>query len=265
MLRFLFSLVLAVILVVVTGVVALLVLGDDDDSDSGTATGAVATPVSTRVTTSSASTSGSTTGGASPADDLLERATDAVAEITSFHFKLTHENGSTPLPLSLQLIAAEGDVIVPGSMKADVDAKAAGINVSVDVIGIDDETWITNPFTRTWQKLSGTNIRDFADPAALVESLLPSLEAESITEGGTVDGVATQLVVGTIDSGALSDALGIAQPGRTVTVEAWIGTDDHLPRKVRLAGALSDDDDEDVVRQVEISRYDVPVEIMPPE
>jgi hypothetical protein len=262
MLRFLLSLLLAVVLVVAIGVVALVALGDDEDSDSGGSTGSVATPVNTTVGSTGAS---ATPDGSETADDVLAKAVDAVAGITSFHFKLTHENGSTPLPLTLQLESAEGDVIVPGSMKADVDAKAAGINVSVQVIGIDDETWITNPFTRNWQNLPGTNIRDFADPAALVAGLLPSIKADGLTNGGTVDGVRTQLVTGTIDSGALSDALGIAQPGRSVSVDAWIGIDDYLPRRVRLTGPLSDDDDQDVVREVEISRYDQPVEIMPPE
>jgi len=269
MLRFLLSLVAAVVLVAAIGVVALVALGlgDDDAGDSGGSTGAIATPVGpTAEGTGVGSTGGPVTpAGPETAEDVLARATDAVGGITSFHFKLTHENGSTPLPLSLELESAEGDVIVPGRLRADVDAEAAGINVSVKVIGIDEETWITNPFTRSWQKLAGTNIRDFADPAALVSGLLPSIKDPQLSAGGRVDGTQTNLVTGTIDSGALQDALGIAEPGRTVSVEAWIGIDDKLPRRVRLTGALSDGDAADVVRQVEITRYDEPVEIMPPE
>ncbi len=87
----------------------------------------------------------------------------------------------------------------------------------------------------------------------------------TLSDGGTVDGVKTNKVTGTIDSGALKDALGIAEAGHQVKVEAWIGVDDMLPRRVRLTGPLSSDEEPDVVRQVELSRYDEPVEIMPPE
>jgi len=207
---------------------------------------------------------------ASPTPELtgkgvLELAAEATGNLDSFHFVLSHESGSTPLPLNLNLESAEGDVVVPGKLSAEVDAKAAGINVSVRIIGIDDQTWVTNPFTRQWQDLPGTDIRDFADPAALVAGVLPAIKVTDLSDGGTVDGAKSYLVRGTIDSGALSDALGLAEPGRAVEVEAWVGMEDFLPRRIRLAGALSDSDSSGVVRQVVLSRFDEAVEIMPPE
>ena len=254
MLRFLLLLMVGVAILVVVGVVGLLALGDSDSDPDDTANTGVVTPAN-----------GSTPEPGLTAEEVLQQASTAAAEVSSFHFVLTHENGSTPLPLSLSLESAEGDVVVPGRLAAEVDAEAAGINVSVDVIGIDDRTWITNPFTRGWQELEGTNIRDFADPAALVSGLLPSITDAELSDGGSVDGVQTQLVTGNIESGALREALGIAEPGRTVEVEAWIGVDDDLPRRVRVIGPLSDAEADNVVRQVDISRYDQPVEIMPPE
>ena len=250
-----------VVLIAVVAAVTLVALGNDDsgDSESGVAPTVTASP-----------TSGNTGGNgddddAEPtAEEVLNRAAEALTEVESFHFVLTHENGSTPLPLNLQLTTAEGDVEVPASLRAEVEAEVLGVNVGVDVISIDDKTWITNPFTRRWEELDA-NIRDFADPVILVSDLIPSITPTSLTDGGRVDGVETHLVRGTLDSGALSDALGIAEPGRDVDVEAWIGVDDDLPRRIRLIGPLSDADDEDVIREVEVSRIDEPVEIMPPE
>jgi hypothetical protein len=250
MLKLLLKLVILVLAVIGIAAIAIVVL-DSTDSDSDDS------PVGT--ITSSGGT------GSDAAADVLQQATDATAQVSSFHFVLSHENGSTPLPLNLDLDSAEGDVIVPDRMKADVDAKAAGINVSVQVIGIEDQTWVTNPFTRNWQELPGTNIRDFANPAALVSGLLPSIQNPQMSDGGKVDGVDTDHITGTMDSAALKDALGIAEAGHQVTVEAWIGKDDNLPRRVRLAGALSDAEDSDVVRNVELSRYNQPVDISPPE
>ena len=249
MLKLLLVLVLGAVIVIGVGLVAFVALGDDDDDST---TGA-ATPVNTGA------------GGGSDAEQLLQDASDAAADVTSFHFVLTHENGTTPLPLNLELESAEGDILVPASMQAEVDAEALGINVTVDVIGIDDRTWVTNPFTRNWEELPDTNIRDFADPGSLVESVLPSIKDAQLSDGQEIDGVDTQLVTGNIDSGALQSSLGIAEPGHTVTVEVWIGMDDDLPRRVRLTGPLSDEESDNVVREVDLSRYNQPVEIMPPE
>jgi hypothetical protein len=254
MLKFLFLLVVGVFALIGVAVVGLLAFGDDDDPEPDT--GALSTPAG----------SGATVEGTLTAEALLQQSADRAAAVQSFHFILTHENGTTPLPLNLDLESAEGDVVVPGRLKAEVDAEAlGGLNVSVEVIGIDDQTWVTNPFTRGWEELPNTNIRDFADPAALVSGLLPAVQDAELREGEELDGVETQLVTGQIDSGALQDALGIAVPGNNVDVEAWIGVDDQLPRRVRLIGALSDEESADVVRQVDLSRFDQPVEIMPPE
>jgi hypothetical protein len=196
---------------------------------------------------------------------LLQRSAAAVQDAGTFHFKLTHENGSTPLPLSLQLVSAEGDFQIPGKLAADVRAKAAGsINVSVKVVAIDNQTWITNPFTRDWQRLPGASLRDLADPGTLVTMLLPKVQNPTVSDGGEVDGVSTLKVEGTIDSGELRDALGFARAGHNVKVEAWIGAEDSLPRRIRLYGRLVSDEAENVQRQIDLSRFGEPVQINPP-
>lgn len=197
--------------------------------------------------------------------DLLAKAATATEALTSFHFKLTHQNGSTPLPLNLALETAEGNVVIPGRLAADVEAKAAGsIPVSVKVIAIDDETWITNPFTREWQRLPGAGVRDFADPETLVRALVDAIEDPRVDGGSEIGGVQTVKLVGSVDAGMLQDALGIARAGNVVTVEAWIGAEDSLPRRIRILGRLSSVEEENVSRQIDLSRFNQPVEINPP-
>jgi hypothetical protein len=199
------------------------------------------------------------------AEQLLARSVTAVEGLQSFHFRLTHENGSTPLPLNLGLETAEGDVAIPGRLSAAVEAEhSTGIPVSVDLIAIDDETWITNPFNRQWQRLPGAGVRDFADPEALVRTLVAAVETPRLDGGATIDGVQTVKVTGSTDAGALRDALGIARAGNEVQVEAWIGAVDALPRRVRIIGPLSSVEEPDVSRQIDISRFNEPVEINPP-
>ena len=195
---------------------------------------------------------------------VLAAATAAVEKLSSFHFRLTHENGSTPMPLNLELVSAEGDVAVPDRLKAQVRAKATSINVNLDVIGIGDRTWVTNPFSRRWQELPGANINQIADPARLVNTLLGNLQEAAVAGEGQVDGVKSYKVTGSIDSGVIEEALSAAEPGLPVAVELWIGVDDSLPRRARLTGRLAAPEPENIVRQVEISRFNARVDIAPP-
>jgi hypothetical protein len=209
------------------------------------------------------------TTGPSPtpesAADLLARSAAAMQDVTSFHFKLTHQNGSTPLPLSLKLDTAEGDVVIPAHLSAKIEAEhTTGIDVSVDVIAIDDDVWITNPFNRKWQRLPGASVSDFADPETLVRSLVGALTDPRIDGTGKNDGVGTVKLVASLDSGQLQDALTIARPGTELQVEAWIGAEDALPRRIRIIGPLTSGEDQDVTRQIDLSRFDEPVEIDPP-
>ena len=199
------------------------------------------------------------------AQELVQRAASATKALKSFHFRLSHENGGTPMLLGLELTRAEGDVAVPDRLAADIRAKAASVNVSVKVVGIEQKTWITNPFSRRWQLVPGASVKDVADPVALVNAVLGSLTGVRSDKVGELDGTKTYRLSGQIDASALKDALSSAQPGYTANVEAWIGEKDSLPRRVRLNGQLSKDEPKDIVRQIDISRFDVAVDIKPPE
>jgi lipoprotein LprG len=204
-----------------------------------------------------------------PADQdpqaILEQASTALAGAKSFHFHLTHENGATPMPLNLQLTEAEGDVAVPDKVAADVKAKAASITASVKVIGIGDRTWITNPFNRQWQELPNTSVRDIANPAALVKSVIADVQDAKLEGQGELDGVKTYQISGTIDSAALDAALPNVEAGLPVTVQVWVGVDDSLPRRARVIGRLSQDEPENIVRQIDLSKFNAAVTITQPQ
>lgn len=201
-----------------------------------------------------------------PAQEVVAQAAAATAALRSFHFRLTHENGTTPAPLGLQLESAEGDAVPPDRLKAEVRAKAMGsVAVTVEVIGIGGRTWITNPFTRRWQELPGATVRDIADPALIVKAVLAGLSEAEVAGRATVGGAKTYEVTGRLSSEALRGALPAVQAGRTVAVRVWVGVEDYLPRRAEIKGKLTATDDEDVARRVELSRFDAAVRIEPPE
>ena len=50
-----------------------------------------------------------------------------------------------------------------------------------------------------------------------------------------------------------------------MNVEAWIGVDDSLPRRVKIAGPLTSDESAQIVRQVDLSGFNETVNIQPPQ
>jgi hypothetical protein len=169
------------------------------------------------------------------------------------------------MPLNLQLTSAEGDVVVPDRLAAEVKAKAASISATVRLISIGERTWITNPFTRAWQTLPGVSASDIADPRGLVDAVVRGLEDVSLEGQDEVDGTQAYHLKGTLPSEALQEALGVARPGHKVQVDLWIGTRDDLPRRARLSGRLAEAESADIVRQIDFSNFNSNVEIRAPQ
>jgi hypothetical protein len=200
-----------------------------------------------------------------PADEILPKVVERVGALKSFHFRLEHENGLSPIPFDLKLRTAEGDVQVPDRMEAKLDAEAGGALLRVEVIGIGDKGWMTNPFSHEWQSLpEGTTISAIFDPAAGIQAVASSLQGVSVAGVEKVGGDNTYLLEGQVDSGVLKAAAPIAEPGLTVNVKIWVGVDDYNIRQVRLEGPLAPGEPDNIVRILILSKFDEPVSIEPP-
>jgi LppX_LprAFG lipoprotein len=228
----------------IAGTLALLLIacGGDDDADE--------TPEPTPTETITAAS-------------ILEDAVAASANLETFHFKLTQENATIPIPPNLDLESAEGDLVLPDRLKAELESDVQGINVSVDAIAIGSDTWITNPFTRQYQHLD-IDLRDFADLGGLLPVLLPAIEDPTLEGTTTIDGDEAYKIVGTASSSDLQEGLPFALPDREVRIELWLGVDDLLPRRVRVIGELIAGEGESAVREISLSKINQPVEINPP-
>ena len=80
-----------------------------------------------------------------------------------------------------------------------------------------------------------------------------------------IGGVKTIQVSGLADAGDLRQALPSAREGHAITIRLWIGIDDSLPRRARIGGPLSDGEADNIVRQIDFSRFNSAVNIQPPE
>ncbi len=206
-----------------------------------------------------------TTGPLPQPDAVLSKAVDAFQSLKTFHFRLEHDNGGTQIPPGLTLITADGNVIVPDRMSAKLDAKAGQQTVNVQVIGVGDQGWITNPFSRQWQPLpSGTSIKDIFDPTQGVKAIVGALQDAKVTGEETIDGTDCYRLEGTVPSEVLQAAAPIAKPGLTVGITVWIGKDDSLIRQVYLEGPLNPDEPSNIARRLMLSKFGEDVSIEAP-
>jgi hypothetical protein len=195
---------------------------------------------------------------------IVTRATARTGEQKSFHFKLNVENppaGSSGLSLTF----ADGDLIVPDRLKANVAGTFAGIPLTSKIVFAGSRQFLENPLTGRWQSFSTeTSPIAFFSPAKGVLTAIRGVRDLELDGTRTVDGVETYHLTGTVEARELSGFLGNPPSDREVAAELDVGKDDFLLRRLRLVGPIADGEPDDVVRTVDVSRYGQRVTIEAP-
>ncbi|MBI4297246.1 MAG: LppX_LprAFG lipoprotein [Chloroflexi bacterium] len=202
-------------------------------------------------------------------EDILKRAGQAMGRLESFHFQMRHEGGTTPLMPGLDLIAVDGDVVHPGRMKATLGVKASGyageMFLSIDIVTIGDTTWMGGLFPGRWTaQPASVSPAGFFDPDAGMKAILEALTELALLPETKADGASAYRLSGKVDAEALRPVVGHPVPG-AVPVEVWISQADYRVLRLRLQGRLVEGDSEDISRIIDLSRFDEPVAIEPPQ
>jgi len=198
--------------------------------------------------------------------EVLARSTEAIDKLTAFHFLLNHENGGSVIALGLTMTRAEGDVVVPDRVFAEVEATAGGLDAKVQAITIADQIWLTNPFNGQWQAVeTDFTGSDLFNPATGVAAAFDAAsESARVVSTEELEGEQVYVIEATVDAGDLEGFAPVAEPGIPVQVRAWIRTSDFLPLRLRVEGPLSANEPEGLARQLDLSNFDEAVEVTPP-
>lgn len=202
------------------------------------------------------------------AEDVRDRGAETLRNLSTVHFRVTHEEGGTDIGFSSTLTEAEGDGVFPD--KAEFVAKATSAlfgnaALELDIVQYGEITHLRDRISMVWQALpAGTLAIDFTNINGSIADALASLGGLDFTDGGSVDGAPVHKLTGTTPSTSMRGLVPGAPEGDTLQMEVWIGRDDYLVRKVRLTGRLVEADTPDIVRVLELSRFDEPVTIEPP-
>ena len=202
------------------------------------------------------------------AEDVRDRGAETLRNLSTVHFLVTHEVGGTDIGFSSTLTEAEGDGVFPD--KAEFVAKATSAlfgnaALELDIVQYGETTHLRDRISMVWQALpAGTLAINFTNINGSIADALASLGELDLADGGSVDGAPVHKLTGTTPSTSMRGLVPGAPEGDTLQMEVWIGRDDYLVRKVRLTGRLVEADTPDVVRLLELSRFDEPVTIEPP-
>ena len=178
-----------------------------------------------------------------------------------FHFVFDEQNGPKSSS-GIHLVFAEGDVIVPDRVKADVSGTFQGVPLRTRIVSTGGKVYLENPFTGKWEAVStSANPVAFFDPAKGVLAVIEGATGLEHVGNEEVDGVDAHHLRGRTTVGSITPLLGNPPGDRLVDLELWVDEKTSRLLRVRLSGEVEQGDPTDAVRTIELSRYGVVVPI----
>jgi hypothetical protein len=212
---------------------------------------------------------------------LIAQAAQSMAALSSFHFDLTSLNGKTSFVEGIDLDEVSGDVLRPMSFRADATIGMTLASIKITIVSIDGHTWMTDPFSSDGS-FTDLGQADFGalDPTILINPdrlILPAINTvqnPTIAGNETIDDVDTTRVDGTVDIGAALAVVGTPVPQDpnapmqfafpdSMPFSAWIDGETRVVR-VEITGPVLQNEDNNIVRRVDFSAFDEPIDIQPP-
>ena len=212
-------------------------------------------------------------GGSSPppaptrpptTQEVLQAARAAMQQVKAYHFSLTTQNpGSNGL---FALTQASGDMLAPDKLQAKATGKTLVGSITVQVIALGTQQYITNPVTGSWTSGQAlVNASSLADPEEGVTAILRQLKQPGPLHASSSEDRPCWQIDGALDPHYLMDyteaILSVASP---VNVSVCVGKADHLPYQVQMHGMIIRGDSAQTQRTFTLSRFNENIAINAP-
>ena len=192
---------------------------------------------------------------------LLHASGRVMEDLDSFHFRLTHRSGNTPLSGNFVVDEAEGEVVKPDRISAKFSGSFGGFAINSGLITLGDLSFMTNPLTDKWEIVPPeVSPLGFFDPRRGIVAIMSQVEQPRLLPGS--DGV--YRIGGKLRAVALRSLLGSALRDATVDVALTLDAEAlHLLEAV-IDGRVTPAEEDGVVRVITLSRFNEPFVIEPP-
>lgn len=224
---------------------------------------------------------GSAMANGEDAKPLLQQSATAMAAVKSFSFKLTTPKGKSAILDNLELRTVEGAVLRPDRFQASVTVKVAIAELTIKTIGIGTRLWVTNPLQPGDKFVeasagggnsgSSQTLTDLLNPDRIFLQAVSMIQNPVVDGQETINDAPTTRVTGTVNLDQLSQFANVgtpeAAPGMFVLGEkkltVWIDASNRVVR-LEFAGPLTTNESADVVRRLDLTAFDQPVDIQAP-
>ena len=194
--------------------------------------------------------------------DVLKDTQKSMSSVKSYEFKLSHRMGNgSKIDQSLTLVNASGSVSRDNGISLESDLLFGNIPVSAGVVKTRGSTYLRDPLTQKWQVIPrGTNPFDFLDPDKMISSILKGLsEPNLLADEGGFFKIAGQLATTSFDY-IFQDPV-----NEQVNLTVWIDSSSFVITRIEIVGKISESDPNNIIRVLEISKYNQVLEIVTPE
>ena len=192
---------------------------------------------------------------------VLREAGEAMKNVDSFHYRLSHRSGGTALLPNLVLQEAEGDVIKPDKISAEFSGSFGGIAIKSGLITLGEDSYMTNPLTGRWESVPReVSPLGFFNPRKGIASMMEQVDQVSLVP----DGKDVYLIRGRLPAEALAPLLGATVKGTTVGVELTIDADEGYLLEAVLDGRVTSTEPEGTVRVITLSKFNEQITITHP-
>lgn len=209
---------------------------------------------------------GSTSGSSAPSEAQIVQRTEAkTSALKSFHFVYAVQDPPSG-GSGLNLTAADGDVLVPGKLKASVSGTYAGVPLSSQVVFVGAKSYLKNPLSGAWQSFrTAASPIGYFDPSRGVLAVIRKSRTLRLDGSATVGGAATYRLHGPMAATDVASFL-ITKPGSAqVQVDLYVDKHDFLLRRVVVTGPVNGSEPKGITRVITLSRFDEAVTVTPPK
>jgi hypothetical protein len=216
---------------------------------------------------SSGANAGAALSSQPTAQQLLTALQKNFRNVSAFHVVMQVQNPGPVTQGQVQVRNANGDVSMPDKVKAQATVILSGQAVTVNLISIGNQQFITDPITGQWRVIRGVlDPRTLTNPDTGIISLISKVHNLSQPVSDSVNGTPCWRVKGQLDAKDLAFFTGGGVPaGTMLTTNTCIGKADALPYQLIVTGEAARGDTPQTSRTFVMSNYNEHVVINAPQ
>lgn len=202
------------------------------------------------------------------AEQILDQAADRFGELSAVHYQLIID-GDVFLDSgrALSLRGAEGDLARPNSATAKANIGFAGATITVNMIAVDGEQYMTNFLTGRWERAPEEltyNPAILFDPEQGIQGVMQRAERVTLVGEEQIGGATTDHLRGVVAQEAVQPITGGAFQGDPIDFDIWIDRSSNDIRRVVLHDTAAAEGTTPATWTLELTDQDKPVTITPP-